>query len=147
MIRRPPRSTLFPYTTLFRSSNTPGIQLMVYPDVSAWCWSRVPRSEEHTSELQSRQYLVCRLLLEKKSVRVRWRNESSTDNLAALITAPCVCRTLRRSLFFFFNDTATPEIYPLSLHVTLPIWPSSARRWSNSALTEVRSRSSRCRST
>src|SRR5258707_9702697 len=63
MIRRPPRSTLFPYTTLFRSW---------------WRWTRGPaacsrwsaasrsRSEEHTSELQSRQYLVCRLLLEKK---------------------------------------------------------------------------------
>src|SRR3712207_7289671 len=94
MIRRPPRSTLFPYTTLFRSET---------PSTWAWGWSRsvsrVPgppprtlaaatlpgggtttvqpvrptgsvqwptRSEEHTSELQSRQYLVCRLLLEKK---------------------------------------------------------------------------------
>src|SRR5882757_10868542 len=62
MIRRPPRSTLFPYTTLFRSAAR-----------SSTCrrprWrtcSRTPRSEEHTSELQSRQYLVCRLLLEKK---------------------------------------------------------------------------------
>src|SRR5215203_6888027 len=63
MIRRPPRSTLFPYTTLFRSRRR-------------LRWNRVPRSsprlsrrtrsEEHTSELQSRQYLVCRLLLEKK---------------------------------------------------------------------------------
>src|SRR5215203_6940171 len=64
MIRRPPRSTLFPYTTLFRSRNNlaecfgPG-QIHVGRDV-------VARSEEHTSELQSRQYLVCRLLLEKK---------------------------------------------------------------------------------
>src|SRR3712207_8828822 len=99
MIRRPPRSTLFPYTTLFRSANfnltildcslvTIGDRCMFGPNVSIFaathesevqsrrenveygrpvvvgddCW----RSEEHTSELQSRQYLVCRLLLEKK---------------------------------------------------------------------------------
>src|SRR5947209_17254728 len=67
MIRRPPRSTLFPYTTLFRSSGvpfrmpTPQEQLARLRTVL-----RVLRSEEHTSELQSRQYLVCRLLLEKK---------------------------------------------------------------------------------
>src|SRR5215203_4526056 len=64
MIRRPPRSTLFPYTTLFRPcppgrSRAPDGCLGTHP-LSA------PRSEEHTSELQSRQYLVCRLLLEKK---------------------------------------------------------------------------------
>src|SRR3712207_9371828 len=87
MIRRPPRSTLFPYTTLFRSDavilegdhgidhrdvlenqkvehgwNDNQIQL----PVSSKTLARVLRSEEHTSELQSRQYLVCRLLLEKK---------------------------------------------------------------------------------
>src|SRR5438445_1603509 len=72
MIRRPPRSTLFPYTTLFRSN-------IETPDSSLADGQRVEfesqvgrkgqpgiRSEEHTSELQSRQYLVCRLLLEKK---------------------------------------------------------------------------------
>src|ERR1035437_10848951 len=61
MIRRPPRSTLFPYTTLFRSDDKR----------ESRCHSKIwditcRRSEEHTSELQSRQYLVCRLLLEKK---------------------------------------------------------------------------------
>src|SRR3712207_7803797 len=86
MIRRPPRSTLFPYTTLFRSSFN---HMVNYRSIRAYCqpigyilaaprssshaenhelfvfaWS--VRSEEHTSELQSRQYLVCRLLLEKK---------------------------------------------------------------------------------
>src|SRR3712207_7611673 len=96
MIRRPPRSTLFPYTTLFRSSpdRYPRLapeelgeveaDLVVLPDEpyaftpddgpEAWPGVRVvfvsgrhlTRSEEHTSELQSRQYLVCRLLLEKK---------------------------------------------------------------------------------
>src|SRR5215208_7300555 len=64
MIRRPPRSTLFPYTTLFRS---PGAltQPSSTSHASVSKWSRV-RSEEHTSELQSRGHLVCRLLLEKK---------------------------------------------------------------------------------
>src|SRR3712207_8024663 len=91
MIRRPPRSTLFPYTTLFRSDVQDGICLKILqghkggagaigfsPDgrtLAAGCYNSsvylwdVPsgqRSEEHTSELQSRQYLVCRLLLEKK---------------------------------------------------------------------------------
>src|SRR3712207_9237416 len=74
MIRRPPRSTLFPYTTLFRSPTT-----RTTPTSARWrsssagrggCVARRRstgcRSEEHTSELQSRQYLVCRLLLEKK---------------------------------------------------------------------------------
>src|SRR5947209_16254472 len=66
MIRRPPRSTLFPYTTLFRSWGSCSIP----PRSAQRAASRSPparRSEEHTSELQSRQYLVCRLLLEKKN--------------------------------------------------------------------------------
>src|SRR5215813_1124578 len=64
MIRRPPRSTLFPYTTLFRSNG------ITWNDLSAAGVRFIPadtiRSEEHTSELQSRPHLVCRLLLEKK---------------------------------------------------------------------------------
>src|SRR3712207_7654908 len=90
MIRRPPRSTLFPYTTLFRSSllrtallsvvaaavaaavvhvvfDLAGADYVVEPPGQA----RTTRSEEHTSELQSRQYLVCRLLLEKKHTHSR----------------------------------------------------------------------------
>src|SRR3712207_7705751 len=80
MIRRPPRSTLFPYTTLFRSQGIPhGGPLQACGD-DAPCGrngarfgfdgplSKDGRSEEHTSELQSRQYLVCRLLLEKKTL-------------------------------------------------------------------------------
>src|SRR3712207_8017434 len=90
MIRRPPRSTLFPYTTLFRSypRQRPGVyhlesvslitaghqQILVQEELPADSIRILPepadppyfRSEEHTSELQSRQYLVCRLLLEKK---------------------------------------------------------------------------------
>src|SRR3712207_7777214 len=85
MIRRPPRSTLFPYTTLFRSGAEGfGVVGVVLPEVPALGPAQLKlkalghvvgdrvlhgeevRSEEHTSELQSRQYLVCRLLLEKK---------------------------------------------------------------------------------
>src|SRR2546428_3522272 len=70
MIRRPPRSTLFPYTTLFRSQAWPHTNLNVltfgvYLDDTGP--EQGPRSEEHTSELQSRSDLVCRLLLEKKT--------------------------------------------------------------------------------
>src|SRR3712207_6891197 len=77
MIRRPPRSTLFPYTTLFRSLLAPPPErlevLLVEGERGVQqvhvCVHSLPqhRSEEHTSELQSRQYLVCRLLLEKKN--------------------------------------------------------------------------------
>src|SRR5208337_5495303 len=68
MIRRPPRSTLFPYTTLFRSSS-PGERNRTFNHVFKLAnVSRVGRSEEHTSELQSPMYLVCRLLLEKKKI-------------------------------------------------------------------------------
>src|SRR2546430_11476016 len=77
MIRRPPRSTLFPYTTLFRSSITygaakgdvpvPGTDFALGPGQDAAIIARA-RSEEHTSELQSQSNLVCRLLLEKKKV-------------------------------------------------------------------------------
>src|SRR3712207_7148522 len=89
MIRRPPRSTLFPYTTLFRSQTSRGCVLSAAAVSAqrlllclfACCRgfvteqpSLIPteamRSEEHTSELQSRQYLVCRLLLEKKKITI-----------------------------------------------------------------------------
>src|SRR3712207_7533026 len=93
MIRRPPRSTLFPYTTLFRSDDDPallrvrepavvdvveadlGEHVIDHPEVRVHQppedlgGDELRRSEEHTSELQSRQYLVCRLLLEKKKKR------------------------------------------------------------------------------
>src|SRR4051794_41429087 len=77
MIPRPPRSTLFPYTTLFRSPSSPTrCRGAVVPTRSRY---RRPvgttRSEEHTSELQSPVHLVCRLLLEKK----KWRNQDKHD--------------------------------------------------------------------
>src|SRR5687768_18090792 len=87
MIRRPPRSTLFPYTTLFRSSiKAPTTRLrpvsssMARRSAPVFAMpSNVSRSEEHTSELQSRLHLVCRLLLEKKknsTKRIRYTQKS-----------------------------------------------------------------------
>src|SRR5688572_31376410 len=93
MIRRPPRSTLFPYTTLFRSPlwDRPPWKALNYKDSVeldrvdvevpadlAWCRSE-ERSEEHTSELQSQSNLVCRLLLEKKKTSYHLRFPSSFD--------------------------------------------------------------------
>src|SRR5258707_9545046 len=102
MIRRPPRSTLFPYTTLFRSiaasaigrggcataaacpradTNKEGPWQELKQESAACRWYRgaQPRSEEHTSELQSRQYLVCRLLLEKKTKCQNMNNSRASD--------------------------------------------------------------------
>src|SRR5947199_6547948 len=70
MIRRPPRSTLFPYTTLFRSPRPAGRRQRATCSRSPGR-SLVTRSEEHTSELQSLRHLVCRLLLEKKKKRIK----------------------------------------------------------------------------
>src|SRR5437868_12823652 len=70
MLRRPPRSILFPYTTLFRSLCS-GRRCGWRPSRPSVTWSTSRRSEEHTSELQSRFDLVCRLLLEKKNIVVR----------------------------------------------------------------------------
>src|SRR2546423_5105314 len=101
MIRRPPRSTLFPYTTLFRSlyrARQPHDRLRAARDCATarriaalfsidgdqklraahdTLWRKLRRSEEHTSELQSLAYLVCRLLLEKKKIRWSIRRKSS----------------------------------------------------------------------
>src|SRR3712207_8773052 len=96
MIPRPPRSTLFPYTTLFRSHHrldrgghgrlAHGQRAGAAPGVVAAARGGrraarggAARSEEHTSELQSRQYLVCRLLLEKKKFATSWASWSSND--------------------------------------------------------------------
>src|ERR1035441_11030640 len=71
MIRRPPRSTLFPYTTLFRSWQKAS---PFRRTATGSANSRTPRSEEHTSELQSLRHLVCRLLLEKKKTKLERRH-------------------------------------------------------------------------
>src|SRR5260370_23484124 len=86
MIRRPPRSTLFPYTTLFRSAwrGRPSSSGALRPRSSATCrasWAATTRSEEHTSELQSHLNLVCRLLLEKKKTAGPIPFEDVTDAL------------------------------------------------------------------
>src|SRR6266545_3781981 len=107
MIRRPPRSTLFPYTTLFRSSAAatpePGARLgaLVNP--------RCRRSEEHTSELQSLAYLVCRLLLEKKKETKRRRASSSASSARHLPES-------RRGLLERVELVARQILSPGSLH-------------------------------
>src|SRR5947209_16829213 len=95
MIRRPPRSTLFPYTTLFRSSRsstvTPPAALrpsVVLGSSTSAISTRERRSEEHTSELQSRQYLVCRLLLEKKKKDVSTRESGGHRYIPDLYDKP-----------------------------------------------------------
>src|SRR5256885_11461581 len=100
MIRRPPRSTLFPYTTLFRSrrSQRSGSANLPHPPWSLFGpprqRSRSPRSEEHTSELQSPCNLVCRLLLEKKkkTTHSKPRPRPCREHLSArrVPRAPCV---------------------------------------------------------
>src|SRR6266571_3421631 len=100
MIRRPPRSTLFPYTTLFRSREEWQNEVLIANALIERFPAKKGRSEEHTSELQSHVNLVCRLLLEKK----------------------------KNIFYFFFNDTATTEIYTLSLHDALPISGRMAKR-------------------
>src|SRR2546428_9439664 len=102
MIRRPPRSTLFPYTTLFRSQClVPGgphplLERSAPRDGGGGGGRahhpRDPRSEEHTSELQSRSDLVCRLLLEKKKKKTH-KTPSSTHT----ISSPYSCRTITPS--------------------------------------------------
>src|SRR5258707_4380489 len=91
MIRRPPRSTLFPYTTLFRSNRPIGKKDFARSILKALAANRAvrilidqnERSEEHTSELQSRQYLVCRLLLVKKTDTPATANKHATTHTSA----------------------------------------------------------------
>src|ERR1039457_2866879 len=138
MIRRPPRSTLFPYTTLFRSMmariHTPGW----YRAATAICMERL-RSEEHTSELQSPCNLVCRLLLEKKKnigtvgnhrrgvtrprawLRARRRVTSRTPTGGAATPSAAAAGTAWYLCFFFLKERAPPEITPLPHPPPFPI--------------------------
>src|SRR2546422_3669080 len=93
MIRRPPRSTLFPYTTLFRSEGRIGEEVQGETDdgaapatdehleIASPARLRPARSEEHTSELQSRLHLVCRLLLEKKKKKKKTQNKKEHEQI------------------------------------------------------------------
>src|SRR3712207_8034514 len=139
MIRRAPRSPLFPYTTLFRSRRPRDVAARFYYDTLLHFGpaldhlvrvaeptrllfgtdypfemaERRPRSEEHTSELQSRQYLVCRLLLEKKKQvalypTVRLEKDHAADHVLSLITQAAICFAVSRS------EEHTPVF--LSLH-------------------------------
>src|SRR5216684_2825622 len=136
MIRRPPRSTLFPYTTLFRSLPPPASSGRSCLRASSRA-PRTQRSEEHTSELQSRLHLVCRLLLEKKKAdggtvfldeigelpqRIQVKLlRFLQDHIYVRVGGEEMRRSDVRILSFFFSDTATTEIYTLSLHDALPI--------------------------
>src|ERR1039457_7558412 len=86
MIRRPPRSTLFPYTTLFRSALAGGGNDSFLDAQKGSC--KRERSEEHTSELQSPCNIVCRLLLEKKSTEDPTRPHAQTRTLSGAAAAP-----------------------------------------------------------
>src|SRR5688572_31748850 len=101
MIRRPPRSTLFPYTTLFRSSGPRSTNRLTTPSTATPIPSKPPRSEEHTSELQSQSNLVCRLLLEKKkknkSTQIQQEHCNSKHTRTTYITTTCRLPSLYRS--------------------------------------------------
>src|ERR1041385_9234149 len=128
MIRRPPRSTLFPYTTLFRS--VAGHAHATAGRVRGEDAGAHPRSEEHTSELQSRLHLVCRLLLEKKNQHVfaavddaqggRSHPAAHDDDHAG--RRYCQVHEPRAwfDLLLFFNDTAATENSILSLPDAFP---------------------------
>src|SRR4029434_5599292 len=137
MIRRPPRSTLFPYTTLFRS------QTHTYTNTQTRTHTHTnthrDRSEEHTSELQSHLNLVCRLLLEKKKTKAHVCHiscvcqEHCTISLATaqyIMISVSSAAHAQRSLygtahtsffFFFFNDPPPPEFSPFPLPAPFPI--------------------------
>src|SRR5690349_22278121 len=100
MIRRPPRSTLFPYTTLFRSHRVVGARASGGRK-SGWtarCGAALPsdsvrkRSEEHTSELQSRRDLVCRLLLEKKKKKKNRKCNTDIKRMCVYLYHNSMCR-------------------------------------------------------
>src|SRR2546430_9772869 len=101
MIRRPPRSTLFPYTTLFRS---PALQRMLVKGwvMAEWKQSAItqPRSEEHTSELQSQSNLVCRLLLEKKKTIV---------NVSTALDSAMFLSDLLRQAYHYYSLTVLAD--------------------------------------
>src|SRR4029434_8471644 len=139
MIRRPPRSTLFPYTTLFRSVDASLNMTSLSKRSVMWTNKKIIRSEEHTSELQSHLNLVCRLLLETKKYtselqpnlhlecrfiheRIHTRTQKRTRCVHTHeITTYSVRRSVLYAFLFFFNDPAPPDFSPFPLHAPLPI--------------------------
>src|SRR2546430_11659533 len=95
MIRRPPRSTLFPYTTLFRSLRPPLVCDLIGLDGGLPLFRPFQRSEEHTSELQSQSNLVCRLLLEKKKKKHKYSHLQYDRQRYDILTPSLVVRTER----------------------------------------------------
>src|SRR4051795_8852402 len=146
MIRRPPRSTLFPYTTLFRSWRN-AARRSAGPS-TAWCARRssAARSEEHTSELQSHSHLVCRLLLEKQNTHhshtLTHTPRAATHDHTLLAARSVVCIMLCAPdtfssvlplfvfcfFFFFFLMIRRPPRSTLFPTRALPISPSEVRR-------------------
>src|SRR3712207_8262465 len=146
MIRRPPRSTLFPYTTLFRSARSAAIAMTAVGKMRSTKWSRAcarltnatvrlesvsggkarssaiwagRRSEEHTSELQSRQYLVCRLLLEKKKNKI-----NSTLHIHFIMIKyqlSYMFKYLHTALCFYSNQTNTYYQQLIYLHIFIHV--------------------------
>src|SRR2546430_13327858 len=96
MIRRPPRSTLFPYTTLFRSAPAPAWSSRRQRFATKSSQKRA-RSEEHTSELQSQSNLVCRLLLEKKKKNTQHDPSSAANYASPAQYTECVITVSRQS--------------------------------------------------
>src|SRR6202142_1147686 len=139
MIRRPPRSTLFPYTTLFRSIRPHLGRARRASNASADAVSKIARSEDHTSELQSPTNLVCRLLLEKKTKYFqthrgqrpyRGTGESCRHASSAVSGLPKSVQTHRlqnpsrrtgNSFLFFLKKRPPPKIYPFPHPGPLPI--------------------------
>src|ERR1041385_5263962 len=120
MIRRPPRSTLFPYTTLFRSLQERHPQVVAQDGGRALHREALPSSEEHTSELQSRLHLVCRLLLGKKKSLARRENPRSTSWPRRKSPRPTATRPSGSSrALFFFKGRPTPRSPSLSLTAAL----------------------------
>src|SRR3982750_1212064 len=128
MIRRPPRSTLFPYTTLFRSPTLPAS--IAERNLFAGDWLVIARSEEHTSELQSRSDLVCRLLLEKKRRTCGRRKQNGRGMRSSVVSPRCprwragttvgpravtsASSQNKEPFFFFFKGPGPPRDFPFS---------------------------------
>src|SRR4029079_6936076 len=134
MIRRPPRSTLFPYTTLFRSVRGCPCR---HPDPAAARPVQdrsAARSEEHTSELQSLAYLVCRLLLEKKNkptytVRCTYFHVASPENcLLYSCTTACSCDGVREAVAICSNSDLYVFNYFFKKHGTRRFLPFPPNR-------------------